>query len=72
MTMLEALNDSNNIKLFLDKELDFLTEKTSTNFIWLYAKDNLYYEEIYYIREKLYWLRVEAYPTEEEVREVLK
>ena len=72
MTMLEALNDSNNIKLFLDKKLDFLIEKNSTNFIWLYAKDNLYYEEIYYIRKKFYWLRVEAYPTEEEVREVLK
>ena len=27
MTMLEALNDSNNIKLFLDKKLDFLIEK---------------------------------------------
>ena len=29
MTMLEALNDSNNIKLFLDKKLDFLIEKNS-------------------------------------------
>ena len=72
MTMLEALNDSNNIRLFLDKKLDFLIEKNSTNFIWLYAKDNLYYEEIYYIREKFRWLSVAAFPTEEEIREALK
>ena len=72
MTMLEALNDSNNIRLFLDKKLNFLIEKNSTNFIWLYAKDNLYYEEIYYIREKFRWLSVAAFPTEEEIREALK
>ena len=72
MTMSEALNDSNNVKLFLDRKLDFLIEKISTNFIWLYAKDNLYYEKISYIKEKFRWLSVAAFPTEEEIREALK
>ena len=33
MATAEALNDSNSIKLFLDKELDFLDEQRSSNFI---------------------------------------
>ena len=71
MATAEALNDSNSIKLFLDKELDFLDEQRSSNFIWIYAKDNLFYDEVLYLREKFFWLTIELYPTYEKIREVI-
>ena len=71
MATAEALNDSNSIKLFLDKELDFLDEQRSSNFIWIYAKDNLFYDEVLYLREKFFWLTIELYPTYEKIREII-
>ena len=69
---LEALNASS-IKLFLDKELAFLKEaQLKEGFIWLRAKDNIFYEEINYIQNILgHNFCIELMPTSENIRKAV-
>ena len=69
---LEALNASS-IKLFLDKELAFLKEaQLKEGFIWLRAKDNIFYEEINYIQNILgHNFCIELMPTPENIRKAV-
>lgn len=69
---LEALNASS-IKLFLDKELAFLKEaQLKEGFIWLRAKDNIFYEEINYIQNILgHNFCIELMPAPENIRKAV-
>ena len=69
---LEALSASSS-RAFLDKELAFLkSAELESGFIWLRAKDNIFYEEKLYIQGILgINLYVELMPTPEKIREAV-